>query len=291
MSDQTRAQLQQAYQLIKSGQRQGAIEILQAVLRYDGNNADAWWLLANASTDPAEQQDALETVLRLRPTHEQAREKLAALKGFQNFTFDEPVGFMEADKPKRDIPGGSPIIVEQPRSSGANPLLVILAVIGVVALLLAGACFFIVSQAATQFGQIISTVAESVTDMPGVFATMGALSGEQELSNVDDLEMMGSISRGGSESGTLRDSFSAHGYTFQGERGQSVTLEVRAESDNLDSEVSIYDPDGDLVGYNDDIELATNRNSRLTITLPASGTYTIVVSSFASDGAYVLTVR
>ena len=70
-------QLQRAYQLIRAGSRQDAIQVLMPVLRADPANADAWWLLANAVTDPAQKKRALEEVLKLRPTDERARKMLA----------------------------------------------------------------------------------------------------------------------------------------------------------------------------------------------------------------------
>jgi hypothetical protein len=295
MSDPTRAQLQEAYQLIKSGKKQDAVQLLQTVLLMDRNNPDAWWLLANASDDPAEQREALETVLRLRPTHEQAQQKLNSLKAAESFSFDEPAptdwrgGLMDTEKPKNTFQASSPIIVEKPRS-GTNPLLVILAIIGLVALLLFGACFFLVSQFTAQFGNVVATIADSITAMPGAFETIAAMGGEQQLANIDDLENKGSISRGENKSDTLADSFSYHGYTLQGETGQSMTIEVRAESSDLDTKVAIYNPNGDLLDSNDDIDFGTDTNSRLTVTLPTSGIYTIVVSSFASEGTYTLSV-
>ena len=69
-------QLQRAYQLIRAGSRQDAIQVLMPVLRADPANADAWWLLANAVTDPAQKKRALEEVLKLRPTDERARKML-----------------------------------------------------------------------------------------------------------------------------------------------------------------------------------------------------------------------
>ena len=69
-------QLQQAYQYIRAGSRQEAVQILMPILRANPANADAWWLLANAVTDPNQQKRALEEVLKLRPTDERARKML-----------------------------------------------------------------------------------------------------------------------------------------------------------------------------------------------------------------------
>jgi hypothetical protein len=76
MSQQHRAQLQEAYQLIKSGNKQDATRLLLAVLKEDRDNADAWWLLANATTDTDKQRQALNQVLRLKPDHNAAQRLL-----------------------------------------------------------------------------------------------------------------------------------------------------------------------------------------------------------------------
>lgn len=69
-------QLQRAYQLIRAGSRQDAVQVLMPVLRADPANADAWWLLANAVTDPNQKKRALEEVLKLRPNDDRARKML-----------------------------------------------------------------------------------------------------------------------------------------------------------------------------------------------------------------------
>ena len=55
----TSQQLQQAFQLIKNGQRQEAAQILVPIVRAEPNNADAWWLLANAVTNEEQQRNRL----------------------------------------------------------------------------------------------------------------------------------------------------------------------------------------------------------------------------------------
>ena len=289
MSDPTRAQLQQAYQLIKSGQLAQALEILQPIVLADRNNADAWWLIANASTDPVKQREALETVVRLRPDHQQAQQKLAELKGAETFSFDEPGQYSSPildDKPKRGtVAVGQPVIVQS--KSGTNPLLIILAVIGVVALLVCGGCFFVTSQGVALFGQAISTISNSVTGMPEMFGTLSAITASDKLSNVSNLESKGSIGVGDSHDDTLANSFSNHGYTFSGETGQSITVRVEGSGD-LDPEVAVYDPGGSLVAYNDDF--AAGRDSQVSLSLTSTGMYTIVVSGFASSGSYTLRV-
>jgi hypothetical protein len=77
----TSQQLQQAFQLIKAGNKTEAARILVPIVRSEPNNADAWWLLSNAVTNVEQQRRALEKVLSLRPDDDRARRKLAQVTG------------------------------------------------------------------------------------------------------------------------------------------------------------------------------------------------------------------
>ncbi|GAB4527534.1 MAG: hypothetical protein Kow0063_02930 [Anaerolineae bacterium] len=79
MTDATGGQLDRAYDLIRQDRAEEAIPILQAVLLNDSRNADAWWLWANAVSEPEEAREALHKVLEYNPDHAQAREMLAQL--------------------------------------------------------------------------------------------------------------------------------------------------------------------------------------------------------------------
>ncbi len=47
-----------------------------------------------------------------------------------------------------------------------------------------------------------------------------------------------------------------------------------------------------MIAENDDINLLQgNTNSRISITLPVSGKYTIIVSAFGNGGDYEISVR
>jgi len=74
MADETRNQLKQAYAYIQQERLDEAIAILRRVLKDNPDNADAWWLMANAVSEPADAAEALSNVLRLRPDHAEARE-------------------------------------------------------------------------------------------------------------------------------------------------------------------------------------------------------------------------
>lgn len=68
--------LETAYKLIRDGKKAEAARLLLPIVRADKNDADAWWLLANAISDPVKIEFALEEVLRIRPYDEKAQRKL-----------------------------------------------------------------------------------------------------------------------------------------------------------------------------------------------------------------------
>jgi hypothetical protein len=73
MADSTRAQIEQAYNLIQKEQLDQAIAILRQVVTKEPKNVDAWWLMANAVSEPANAYEALSQVLHLAPNHIEAR--------------------------------------------------------------------------------------------------------------------------------------------------------------------------------------------------------------------------
>ena len=74
-------------------------------------------------------------------------------------------------------------------------------------------------------------------------------------------------------------------YRFTGQQGERLTFDL--ESDQIDTFLTLYLPDGGSE-TNDDISGAGDTNSRLSITLPTDGVYTLAASSFArgESGAY-----
>lgn len=69
-------ELVEAFKLIKAGQRQEAGRILKNYLAQNKSDPQAWWLMANAATQPETIRRCLETVLRLDPAHAKARARL-----------------------------------------------------------------------------------------------------------------------------------------------------------------------------------------------------------------------
>jgi hypothetical protein len=171
--------------------------------------------------------------------------------------------------------------------SGGNPVVVILAIIGVVGLIGCAACgFFLWSTG----NQVVQFIEENATIMPDGSIVIGTMVFSESSSLPTDLNMRGGIDAGRTVRGTLSD-FNDDGWTFQGTAGQTITLELNAISANIDPTVYIYNPDGSLLGQNDDIDFGSNTNSRLVITLPTTGTYTIVAGQFGFEsGDYELRV-
>jgi hypothetical protein len=81
MDSSGRITLRQAADLIRTGKRNQAQPLLVEFLRDEPNNAQAWYLLSHALTDPKRQQYAVLQALRADPTFERARNRLITLQG------------------------------------------------------------------------------------------------------------------------------------------------------------------------------------------------------------------
>ena len=79
-------------------------------------------------------------------------------------------------------------------------------------------------------------------------------------------------------------------YTFEGDAGQSVT--IRLESDEFNPYVALLGPGNELIGENDDTS-SEDKNATLTVILPVTGSYRVVVNAHdpKGQGQYLLTVR
>ncbi|WP_293148956.1 MULTISPECIES: trypsin-like peptidase domain-containing protein [unclassified Microcoleus] len=79
-------------------------------------------------------------------------------------------------------------------------------------------------------------------------------------------------------------------YTFEGRSGQSVSISL--ESTDFDPYVAIFDPNGKLVAENDDAS-DSSKNAFLSVTLPATGRYRVIVNAYDASGRgrYNLTIR
>ncbi len=110
--------------------------------------------------------------------------------------------------------------------------------------------------------------------------------GNPAVANSALLEKQGALSSGDDmlEDGSLYDR-----YSFLGSSGQPIIIYL--ESQEFDPYLILLDPTGRRISENDDIS-RTNRNSRLIITLPSEGTYTVLANSYEAGkvGVYKLQV-
>ena len=103
------------------------------------------------------------------------------------------------------------------------------------------------------------------------------------------------VAIGAATDGTISNDTFEVSLTFEGQAGDVVTIDVAATSGDLDTVLILRGPDGSVVAENDDISI-TMTDSRIEgMTLPQSGTYTVVVSRYggasgASEGDFRLEV-
>jgi len=79
-------------------------------------------------------------------------------------------------------------------------------------------------------------------------------------------------------------------YTFPGRAGQSVTINLA--SPDFEPYLALLDPTDQVIGENDTAG-QRNTNAMLTVTLPRTGTYRVIVNAYdrRGRGRYLLTVR
>jgi len=70
-------------------------------------------------------------------------------------------------------------------------------------------------------------------------------------------------------------------HTFEGTGGQVVFITL--ESPSFDTYLAVFSPTNELLGENDDVD-KDNKNSQLTITLPITGQYRVIVNSYDKTG-------
>jgi len=81
MAEQNDQNLQIAEQLLREGRKQEARNSLVEYIRSHPSSTRGWWALSFALTDPKQQIDCVERVLRLDPNYAPARARLEKLKG------------------------------------------------------------------------------------------------------------------------------------------------------------------------------------------------------------------
>ena len=94
------------------------------------------------------------------------------------------------------------------------------------------------------------------------------------------------LNYGDSLSGAIDDERFERTYMFDGNSGDIVTIDLSADSGNLDTFLSLLAPDGSELATNDDADLTTTNSSIAEFILPESGTYTVIVSRFQGETGF-----
>lgn len=293
--------LHEAYRLIREGSKEEARRLLVPLVRADPLNADAWWLLANALEEPAKQRRALEKVLELRPDDDRAQRmydrvlmdaepvrqampspSAPAIEFDPTAVFEAEEGFASyEDMPLEEI--------RVHKSGGSSFVTIILAGIGLLTILGCALCVLTLTVSAPVVSRVVNEVMLTVTVMPEFAPLARFVTTPTAPAMPGDLTILGSIETGETVTGTL-DGFSDGGWTFSADAGERVIITLNAVDDAFDPRLYLYAPDRQLVAENDDIDLVTNQNSQIELTLTDGGKYTIRVSAFSDGGDYELTL-
>lgn len=77
-------------------------------------------------------------------------------------------------------------------------------------------------------------------------------------------------------------------YPFQGQAGQTIAIEMSSEQ--FDTVLRLLNAQGEEIAYNDDF--GGSLNSKIVMTLPTTGSYTVVARSLSGEGgSYAVKVR
>lgn len=247
----SREQLDRAYTLIKDGQLQEAISIIEAVIRADRENENAWWLLANATNDPAAKQNALNNVIRLTENTDRANKA----KGMLQTLDQDPYDF--DDKPKMSGNMSSYQAKQAPpRRSGMGGCGKV--AIGVIAVFGICACISILG---------VYWAARPIFDAIGV---------------PDSYESFGLIEGTFSNTDSISPDNEVDGFLYRGTASDSVLITVDSKSD-YSPFIFVYDMNNGILV---DLGQASTpgASAQLNFSLPSSGEYLIAVRGFELFG-------
>ncbi|MFO7323584.1 MAG: hypothetical protein DIU68_017785 [Chloroflexota bacterium] len=287
----TGQQLQYVYELIRSGHREHAANLLTVLLVTDPQNADAWWLLALAAPTAEIMRRALCRVLELRPDDTRARHLLDSLNVRQVRAEGRAAALQRQHAPLPAFPAYDSAsrrpalrrrdsdrisIFRQRRSTGFFVAFAMAILFG-----LAGCGLMVVAVASGV--QLVGRA------LAGFQLPVAAPVFELETqTNLGDINSLGNTGYAQFRDGALGSAAERHAYTFTGRTGDIVIVEVTTPDSSLDPAIALYAPDGRLIAAS----RATNDvDARLNTTLPLDGMYTIVVSSQGTTGSYRLSLR
>ncbi|MFN8373368.1 MAG: MXAN_6640 family putative metalloprotease [Anaerolineae bacterium] len=124
----------------------------------------------------------------------------------------------------------------------------------------------------------------------GEFLLIATIGGEDVAEDVKNTDVVDSSTE--YMDGEINEDTDAVDFSIELEEGDTVLLQTEAQDEELDTILSLYDPNGDLVEENDDINTARgNYNSGIAHTAETSGEYTATVSSYgSSQGEFTLEI-
>lgn len=272
MAEQT---LKDAHALIKAGDKASARPIIMAYIKSNPTDYKGWWVMANAVEREEQRFKALEKVIELNPDFQPAVKMM------------DDISSTGLDAVYRR----SPAQKRKSKSKTNDNKMMYLAVGAVILILACGGIVYGVQQAINSFTRGLVDEISSMEGWEDMEYSEFNESGGSLRTHQNDLVNRGSIAIGQSDTGNV-DTFDDDSWVFDANSGQSVTIEVIARDDFLDPQLFLYSPSGSLIAQNDDVNLAElNFNSRVSVTLPENGRYTIVVSAFDEGGSYTLSLR
>lgn len=250
-------QLRQAYDLIQQGKTDAALAIIEPIIRADRDNRDAWWLMANATTDPAQRRRALNEVLRLNsndPRAEQARLMLHNLEHASINPLAEVDDMLQAS--------GQPSL--EARQGGMSCWRIGLIIGGIFScIMIAG--IIVVAALAINLGQDFVVAPTNYTDL-------------------------GSLTLGTVVSGEIGAGEERVGYTYTAAAGEQRQLTIESDGASGVPLVFMYDPTGQLAGgTNTEVQFEgdfiSEESGTAQLNFLQSGDYLLIVRPFCVVGS------
>lgn len=241
-------QLDRAYELIKQGNTQSAITMIEPLIRAEPNNEDAWWLLANATEESEAKRNSLNNVIRLTSNQSRQQKAEMMLKQLDADHYDFEVS--QSDRFHMSAyDDNAKASIEKRSGFGCGKIaLVIVALVGVCAIV---SCFGIYFVAGNLF---------DVFNYPDNYDDMGIVQTEQTFT------------------GTLSETEPTDGFRISADEGDSLVIELESTADTAPF-VLLYDRETRLlVGFGQPQALSGTLFT--TIAVPESGDYLIIIRGF-----------
>lgn len=272
-------QLRRAYDLIKQGREQEAIGIIEPLIRFDPDNEDAWWLLANATEDPESKRNALNNVLRLTGNTTRVQKAQQMLRivdsqsnddelfdDFGSYDYDSFDDSYSSSSPRKSAnQAQAPIIVNEGRRSGPGCCM---GCLGIVGILVVVSCIGVFA---------LATLAPRIFEEGFDFVTIPAETEYRAVGAVEPNQVV---------SGEVQDSEDRVGYIYSATRAENITIRVETENADIPPIAFVYSLEtGELLFSNFNTETNTGGGiADYEASLPDAGQYLIIVRPFPFVG-------